>query len=213
MQPARVKEVQRNLNEFFAKFSLKYKPLKIDGEKGAGTNERIRDAKFYLGYKGETNAVVNDTFKWRLAHPRTVSSKWKVSASDVKRGAQRRVARRRALRTPSWSWAWGGSRGVTDEVVRIVNGRVPITSRKRWATFGNPGSDHHMSQVWADAVDFGTANNHALKNEISRRLGGPSTLADYGNFYITRQGKRFRVQIIAGTHGTGPHLHVGVRRA
>jgi hypothetical protein len=119
----------------------------------------------------------------------------------------------RVVKRNSFSWAWGGSRGVTNEVIGIVNGRAATTSRKRVATFGNPGSDHHVSQRSADAVDFAIAEAHWLKNEISRRLGGPSTLADYGSFYIRRKGKRFRVQIIAGTHGTGPHLHVGVRRA
>jgi hypothetical protein len=107
---------------------------------------------------------------------------------------------------------WGGSRQVTNEVVRIVAGRAPITSRKRWETFGNPMSDHYMGNETADAVDFGIAEAHWLKNEISRKLGGPSLLADYGSFAIRRNGRTFRVQMIAGTHGTGPHLHVGVRR-
>jgi hypothetical protein len=205
--------LQRDLNAFFKKFKLGYSPLRVDGENGAKTKERVRDAKVYLGYKGETNSVANGQFRWRLEHPWRTSKKYRVSARDVKRGVQRRVNRRKALRARQWDWAWGGSRGVTDEVVRIVGERAPITSRKRTATFGNPGSDHHVSQVSADAVDFGIANAHWLKNEISRRLGGPSTLADFGNFFITRKGRRYRVQIIAGTHGTGPHLHVGVRRA
>jgi hypothetical protein len=102
---------------------------------------------------------------------------------------------------------------VTNEVVRIVNGRASITSRKRWETFGNPSSDHYMRNLFADAVDFATVENHGLKNEIARRLGGPHQVDDYENFFIHRKGKRFRVQIIAGTHGTGPHLHVGVSRA
>jgi hypothetical protein len=61
-------------------------------------------------------------------------------------------------------------------------------------------------------VDFGTGNNHALKNEISKKLGGPSNLPDYGTFLIKRNGRTYRVQGIAGTHGTGPHLHFGVKR-
>jgi hypothetical protein len=61
-------------------------------------------------------------------------------------------------------------------------------------------------------VDFGIGNAHWLKNEISKKLGGPSNLPDYGTFLVRRDGKTFRVQMIAGTHGTGPHLHVGVKR-
>lgn len=114
---------------------------------------------------------------------------------------------------------WGGSRAITNEVIAIVGGRASVTSRKRVETFGNPDSDHHISQLVADAVDFGIAEAHALKDEISSRLGGPWHLADYGSFHVTRKvglfrrrTRTFRVQIIAGTHGTGPHLHVGVRR-
>lgn len=107
---------------------------------------------------------------------------------------------------------WGGCRGVTNRVIDIVGDRAPVTSRKRTATFGNPGSDHHVSQLTADAVDFGIENAQALMDEIAGKLGGPKDVADFQNFTITFRGRRYRVQIIAITHGTGPHLHVGVRR-
>lgn len=114
---------------------------------------------------------------------------------------------------------WGGSRGVTNEVIRFVrqhDSRIAVTSRKRSASdplsIANPGSDHSGQNRLADAVDFGTASNYALGRSIARHLGG-SWSRDYENFYIVYDGRRFRVQIIAGTHGTGPHLHVGVRRA
>lgn len=110
--------------------------------------------------------------------------------------------------------AWGGCRGVTNEVIRFVaqdSPGIPVTSRKRVALFGNPGSDHHVSQLRADAVDFGTANNYGLGVRIAHHLGG-SWSRDYESFEIRYDGRRYRVQIIAGTHGTGPHLHVGVRR-
>lgn len=124
--------------------------------------------------------------------------------------AKQTLARARAAKQEAA--LWGGSRAVTNEVIRIVDGRARVTSRKRTETFGNPGSDHHVSQTLADAVDFGIAEAHSLKNEISRRLGGPTVLPDFGSFNVTRNGRTFRVQIIAATHGTGPHLHVGVRR-
>lgn len=111
---------------------------------------------------------------------------------------------------------WAGSRAVTNEIIRIVHGRAKVTSRKRAASdplsIINPGSDHNAANRTADAVDFATANNHALKNEISRKLGGPDILADFGTFTIERNERLYRVQGIAGTHGTGPHQHWGVRR-
>jgi hypothetical protein len=206
-------QLQRSLNQFIRRFRLKHKWLTVDGDKGKSTNDRIKLVKYYLGYLGEPNSVVNDEFLARLKHPFWRMPKFNVSRADWRRGSKRRKARRKALRSPKWSWLWGGCRGVTNEVIHIVNGRVPITSRKRTETFGNPGSDHHVSQTSADAVDFGTVENHALKNEISRKLGGPATVADFQHFFIVRKGRRYRIQMIAATHGTGPHLHVGVRRA
>ena len=212
MTKTEVRSLQKRLNAFFDNAKLRHTPIKVDGEVGPSTRARVQLAKYYLGYKGNTTSAINNQFLWRLRNPSKTTAFYQVSKADVKRGAQRRAARRKALRTPKWSWLWGGSRGVVNEVISVVNGRVPITSRKRWATFGNPGSDHHMSQRSADAVDFATANNYALAREIARKLGG-SWSGDYDSFYITRKGRRYRVQIIAGTHGTGPHLHVGVRRA
>ena len=135
----------------------------------------------------------------------------KTRAKLALRRAQVAWARRVVARN-SASSEWGGSRAVTNEVIGIVGKRAQVTSRKRTETFGNPGSDHHVSQKLADAVDFGVAEAHWLKNEISRKLGGPAKLEDYGTFIVKRNGYSYRVQIIAGTHGTGPHLHVGVRR-
>lgn len=132
-----------------------------------------------------------------------------------KRRAQVAQAERVVARH-SVSTEFGGSRAVTDEVIRIVNGRAQVTSRKRAAnhplSIQNPGSDHSGQNTLADAVDFGIAEAHGLKNEISRKLGGPAQLADYGTFVTRRNNQSYRVQIIAGTHGTGPHLHVGVKK-
>lgn len=142
---------------------------------------------------------------------RRVRKRAKALASRI------RKVRKALRRLTSDDHLWGGSRGVINEVTRIVAGRAPITSGKRAASdplsIANPDSDHNEANRLADARDFGTANNHALKNEISRKLGGPATLPDYGTFTVRRNGHTYRVQIIAGTHGTGPHLHVGVRRA
>ena len=133
-------------------------------------------------------------------------------------GARRQLERaRQALaRIRRDEAQWGGSRAVTNEVIRIVDGRARVTSRKRAAgdplSIANPSSDHSGQNTTADAVDFGIAEAHWLKDEISRKLGGPTTLTDYGSFNVRRNSRAYRVQLIAATHGTGPHLHVGVRR-
>jgi hypothetical protein len=133
-------------------------------------------------------------------------------------GAKRKLERaRQALaRVIRRDSQWGGSRAVTNEIIRIVDGRARVTSRKRSAThplsLQNPGSDHSEGNHLADAVDFAIVEAHGLKNEVSRKLGGPASVADFAAFRIRRNGHTYRVQPIAGTHGTGPHLHFGVER-
>jgi len=113
------------------------------------------------------------------------------------------------------AFTWGGTKPIIQrEVVPVIEkAGLPITSRKRW--WGSWGSDHNRRQLRAYAIDVGTANNHKLKNRIYRRLTKRSrgSIADYAPFYIRRHGRTYRVQLIAGTHGTGPHLHIGIKRA
>ena len=106
---------------------------------------------------------------------------------------------------------WGGSRDVFwNEVVPAAG--VNPHSTKRTETFGNPGSDHHVSQTLAYAGDFLPSEARAIA--IGRALGiSYSGYADdYKGYYIQRDGHTYRVQIIAANHGTGPHVHVGIER-
>ena len=169
-------------------------------------------AKEKLAYRGRKHRYYHHKSKRPEAERKRLATKWhrlekKAEALVDKRVRQVDEARRHVAKK------WGGCRLVTERIIDIVDGRAKVTSRKRWELFGNPSSDHYRGNKLADAVDFGTADNHALKNEISQGLGGPSQLADYQSFYISMDGMRFRVQAIAGTHGTGPHLHYGVARA
>jgi len=161
--------------------------------------------------------------RWRRAKPGTHERSLAyralkaAKAKTAKRLEQVQYAARVVSRYSPTNALYGGSRGVTNEVIRIVGDRAPITSRKRPAShplsLANPGSDHNAANRTADAVDFGIANAYGLAREIAAKLGAPGQWSgDYDSFIIHRRGKRYRVQIIAGTHGTGPHLHVGVRR-
>lgn len=109
---------------------------------------------------------------------------------------------------------WGGSDDIlSNEVDPIARKRgLHPNSAKRTDCYGNCASDHHTSQSYASARDYPTANNHALKNRIALQVVGRS-VADYEDVYFRRAGRTYRFQAIAGTHGTGPHLHIGIRRA
>jgi hypothetical protein len=111
---------------------------------------------------------------------------------------------------PSWG---GGKKIMREKVWPIVRAHgIQTTSGKRSETFGNPSSDHFIGNVYAFAKDYATANNQALAQKIRSKLTPGRTHHDYENFYFTYRGRRYRGQIIASTHGTGPHLHVGIKR-
>ena len=143
---------------------------------------------------------------------------------DRKRRARRTIrklkAQRRRLKAVA-AKRQGTTSVIVYEVIPFVKAftGAPVTSRKRWATYGNPSSDHYLGNTDADAVDFGIGNAFQTAQRLRELLTGDKNAihVDYQEFYITRTlpggvKARFRVQIIAGTHGTGPHLHVGVKR-
>jgi hypothetical protein len=109
--------------------------------------------------------------------------------------------------------AWSGSASVAQEIENFVEARRGECSgsEKRTETYGNPGSDHHVSQTDAYAIDFLLVNDYEMAAAIADHFDADWS-GDYDDFIVVRGGNKFRIQIIAGTHGTGPHLHVGIRR-
>ena len=127
--------------------------------------------------------------------------------------------RRRQLRRDRWKMK-GATAIIKYEVIPALEAAgVPVTSRKRWATFGNPSSDHWLGNRDADAADGGTfADNDGLGSEVKAvLLDDPDAAMDgFTEFVITRSHtgspETYRVQIITEEHGTGPHIHTGVKR-
>lgn len=110
---------------------------------------------------------------------------------------------------------WGGAEDILKlEVVPVAErmGRY-ITSGKRSETFGNPSSDHYVGNTTASARDFQPGVDLAIAIAKQLGIGYYGYGQDYQSFYISRAGRTFRVQIIASNHGTGPHVHVGVKLA
>lgn len=125
----------------------------------------------------------------------------------------RRRKQREKFSTAPGAPAWGGSELIIQRevipAVKSVRPNVTVTSGKRTETFGNPGSDHHVSQTRASARDFALTNDGTARNAVSRRLAGRDS-ADYEAVFFEYEGHEYRLQGIAQTHGTGPHLHEGI---
>ena len=115
---------------------------------------------------------------------------------------------------------WGGSRDDTNRAIEHIDAiREPnpaVTSRKRLTAFGNPSSDHWVANRTADAVDFGLNSDQRAATRLAHALGwdGKGEFPSFGSFTVKHRpsGQWYRIQIIWTTHGTGPHLHCGVKR-
>lgn len=89
---AQIKDVQRALNAFCEEHLKGVQPLIVDGDKGAATDKRIRQAKYWLGFKVPTGAGVGKQLIPRLEHPK--DPKRFPDKSYVERGHKRRTAQR-----------------------------------------------------------------------------------------------------------------------
>lgn len=133
---------------------------------------------------------------------------------------QRLIKKARARRPKSGTGAWGGSKSIIVNETRPVAEAygAPRSSSKRgvkhWATLLNPGSDHSVLAVTAFADDYATTNGASLAHAIADALGinGYST-GNYNGYYIWRNGRRYRVQILWAVSGHWDHVHIGIRRA
>jgi glycoside hydrolase-like protein len=93
-----VRNLQRVLNEFSARYLEGLAPLVVDGQKGPATKQRIRAVKHYLGYTGPagTSSAVDQALVRRSQHPRSVkhSSPTMLARAAKRRRAQRKNAQR-----------------------------------------------------------------------------------------------------------------------
>lgn len=87
-----VKALQRELNAFTEKRLRGVAPLIVDGDKGPATDKRIRECKWFLGFKAPTGAGVEKRLAGRLQAPK--NEKLFPDPSYVKRGVKRRRAQR-----------------------------------------------------------------------------------------------------------------------
>lgn len=140
--------------------------------------------------------------------------------SKIKRLVRRWKAKRRRYHYSAGAPHWGGSDDIIRREVDPVAKRygAPLTSRKRSATdpltLANPGSDHSALATYASAADYGTFSGAKLAHSIAAKLGiGGYSTGNYNGYYIVRDGRTFRVQILWAVDGHFNHVHVGIRQS
>ena len=110
---------------------------------------------------------------------------------------------------------WGGSARPAKRVIRLAKrAGLTITSKKR--SILSSGSDHHISQKRAFAVDASNASSPTPEmdrfcRQIARRLGHPEFR---GGVLTVPTGHGYRVQLLYRTNVGGNHfnhVHVGIR--
>jgi hypothetical protein len=82
-----ISRLQADLNRWTERWLTRVPKLQVDGDKGPATNRRIMTVKWYLGYEGERDGKVTETFKRRMAQPR---NPFRSSPAQVARGIARR---------------------------------------------------------------------------------------------------------------------------
>lgn len=99
--------------------------------------------------------------------------------------------------------------------VSLVDGLVgqygaPITAKQEPGHA--VGGDHDPAVKGATARDIGgdEATRARIFRDLTRRLGVKGAVYKGEDINVTRGGVRY--QIISRDHGTGPHLHIGMRR-
>lgn len=156
---------------------------------------------------------------WRLRRRYLWHRKKGHRAPKLRRAYQRAKTawlRARRAHRPS-NKAWGGSQAVAESCAHLA-GRYGawISSRKRAASHPlsrkNPGSDHNTANRTAYAIDFATRNGAPLAHAIARELGiGNYRTGTYTFYYVQRNNRTFRVQILWAVSGHYDHVHLGVR--
>lgn len=118
--------------------------------------------------------------------------------------------------------AWGGSQRVAERAVApaLAAGGY-VTSRKRDDTAtlmvgSTRGSDHHVGNLIAYAIDFGVKRDLAVGdrvfNAIRQTYGIPAVSGSYARHNITDGGEVFSIQLLWRVKDHFDHVHLGVRR-
>jgi len=190
-----------------------------DEARAAGNEDRVDLLNIKIDETKEAMARTVESIKRLEKVVPNAREAWRKARSQVKRLVRKRKKRRKKKRKKErqddiefspGSPHWGGCADIHADEVEPAYG-AQSHSEKRSETYGNPTSDHHVSQVWAFAGDFPPSVAGAIRIAKGLGIGYNGYADDYKLYYIYREGRQIRVQIIASNHGTGPHVHSGLR--
>jgi hypothetical protein len=214
---------KRSRKEAWARRARKEKELaelikvgREEGDRGVKLAEQIEHLDHRIGSLRSSQRKL--TKRVRALHEERADAKKRRGVLEQKRQRilkrMQEIRQQRQQKPPIGTGPWGGSMSVIEREVVPVYSRfgVPVTSRKRTVTLGNPSSDHYVGNTTAYAADGGTFSGAACAHAVAQSLGisGYST-GNYNNYYITRSGKRFRIQILWAVPGHYNHIHTGCR--
>ena len=102
----------------------------------------------------------------------------------------------------------GNQVSLVDDLIRQFS--APITAKQEPGHAA--GGDHDPAVKGATARDVGgdEATREALFRALTRKLGVKNAVYKGPDINVVKGGVRY--QIISRDHGTGPHLHIGLRR-
>lgn len=95
MSHAERRALQSLLNAFTGRYLHNVAPLIVDGRDGPATRKRIRQCKFWLGYRHPFGSRVDARLRHQLRHPHTIKHS---TAGELVRGHKRRVHSRHLQR-------------------------------------------------------------------------------------------------------------------
>lgn len=117
---------------------------------------------------------------------------------------------------------WAGSQVVAERAVAVATALgARVTSRKRddsatLAAGSTKGSDHHIGNTTAYAIDFGVRSDLELGDrvyEAIRKLYGiPARAGTYTRYEVSDLTGRYSIQLLWRVKDHYDHVHLGVKR-
>jgi hypothetical protein len=177
MTKSQVTKLQRDLNTFTNKRLLDVTPVRVDGDRGPATNNRIRFVKYYLGYNkhNRQTAAVTQTFLDRLEHDRSLKVYGRRAlAYAIKRRAHQRLLARRERRKNK-----GRGFGTFDGKT-VAAWMVPILQKSRAHGWRGTVTSGVRTPAYSEHLCFAMCGHPTCPGRCAGRSSNHNMLASQG---------------------------------